>query len=802
MKILHVNKFFFAEYGTEKYMFGLFDLLKKQGHEVIHFSMEDPRNEPSKQAKYFVPNVDMSKAGFGLDKLRAVIRMIHYPLARQNFAVLLDKENPDLIHLHSIHHQISPSILNEATKRGIPIVQTLHDYKLLTPGYHFPWRDGKICFKCRRGNWLHLIRHKAHKNSYMATLAVVIESAIHSWSKVYENNVDKFIVPSQDMHDRLVKHGVDKSKLTVAPHFLPDNYLNLKDEQKIGNGILFVGRLAEERGLDHVIHFAQNLPDQNFYLAGDGPERHALEAKIKQLHLTNIYLLGRLEGDQLAEVYKAAKLVVYPTQTTETFGLSILEAMAFGKPVIATNIGGVKNLIENQSNGFLYPANSPQKGLEILKNLLKDSATIISIGATAKDFANNYNPEKHLTEIKKVYDLALGKNKPVKSKNATGYKIAIMGHRGIPGNYGGFETFAEEIATRFVKAGNDVSVYCRTNTGSYRKPEYKGVRLIYLSTIANKYLDTLAHTAKSVWHAIFVEKPDVILMVNVGNTIVSWLPRLFGIPVILNVDGLEWERKKWNTLAKLYLRTSAWFTRWLPTAVVTDAKVIFDHYRERLGIETTMIPYGATVTRNKNPEVLAKYGLKEDNYYLYVARFEPENNAHLVVRAFEELDTDKKLVMIGDAPYASKYCQQVRSTKDKRIKFLGFVYGSDYKALQQNAYVYIQATEVGGTHPALIEGLGFGNCVLVNGSPENMETANGSAIPFWFFRGHGITQGLTKKLQQVDDDPELVKKHRRMGSEHIRLNYRWEKVAGQYMDLITAVKRRKVTSAVVQSRHA
>lgn len=370
--------------------------------------------------------------------------------------------------------------------------------------------------------------------------------------------------------------------------------------------------------------------------------------------------------------------------------------------------------------------------------------------------------------------------------------IALLGHRGIPGNYGGFETFAEELAVRLTKQGHRVDVYCRTNTGDYRKPTYKGARLVYLSTISNKYLDTLYHTLKSVLHASLFTRPDLILMVNVGNTIVSWIPRIFGIPVVLNVDGLEWERAKWNWLAKAYLRISATLTRVLPTAVVTDAKVIQDFYRERVGFETTMIPYGAAVTRRRNTAVLKKYGLKPGQFYLYVARFEPENNPLLVVKAYEQVQSDKPLVMVGDAPYAASYCAQVRATKDPRIKFLGFVYGTDYKALQQNAYAYIQATEVGGTHPALIEAMGFGNCVLVNATPENMETTNGSAVPFWFYRGGRAAEGLRRKIQYIEDDPRIVREYRTKATEHVRRTYRWDVVTQQYLELFERVLLPKV----------
>ncbi|MFH0830903.1 MAG: DUF1972 domain-containing protein [Parcubacteria group bacterium] len=377
--------------------------------------------------------------------------------------------------------------------------------------------------------------------------------------------------------------------------------------------------------------------------------------------------------------------------------------------------------------------------------------------------------------------------------------VAILGHRGIPGNYGGFETFAEELAVRMVKQGHCVQVYCRTNTGSYRKPTYHGVNLIYLSTISNKYLDTLYHTLKSVLHATLFTRPDLILMVNVGNTLVSWIPRLFGIPVVLNVDGLEWERRKWNWLAKLFLRLSASLTRLLPTAVVTDAKVIQDFYHERVGLNTSMIPYGAVVTRRRNAAGLGKYGLKPGQFYLYVARFEPENNPHLVVQAFEQVRSDKSLVMVGDAPYSAEYCKKVRATHDARIRFLGFIYGADYKILQQNAYAYIQATEVGGTHPALIEAMGFGNCVLVNATPENMETTNGAAVPFWFYRGSRAAEGLRRKIQLIEDNPAIVSEYRRKAVEHVRRSYRWEVVTQQYLELFELILLPRAAAQVSQA---
>ncbi len=401
MKIIQVNKFYFAEYGTEKYWFGLMELLRSHGHTVIPFSMEDSRNVPAKNSGDFVSRVDMHRVQLNWSGIKKIARMIYSLEAKHKFAALLDREQPDLVHVHSIHHQISPSILGEAKKRGIPVVQTLHDYKLVCPSYHFPFREGAVCLQCRRGNWLHFVRHRGHKDSLAASIAVALESWVHSITKIYERNVDQFIVPSDDMAQHLIEFGVDPKKVTVVPHFL--SLEEWTATPKRGDGVLFAGRLAAERGLEHLLKAAVALPEQKFLVAGDGPERAALEAKIAFQEIKNIELLGRVDGPRLHQAFRDSRVVFFPTLTLETFGLTVLEAMAAGKPVVATRMGAVSNLVVDGTTGYLYESDTPEQGIEELRAILSNDSLAIKMGAAGQNYAKKYSPDNHYAQIQKIF---------------------------------------------------------------------------------------------------------------------------------------------------------------------------------------------------------------------------------------------------------------------------------------------------------------------------------------------------------------------------------------------------------------
>jgi len=358
-------------------------------------------------------------------------------------------------------------------------------------------------------------------------------------------------------------------------------------------------------------------------------------------------------------------------------------------------------------------------------------------------------------------------------------RIALLGTRGIPARYGGFETFAEELATRLARRGHQVRVYCRGSPWAGRDPVYRGVRLVTLPTIPHKYFDTIVHTFLSTLH-LLARPADVALYCNGANMLFTVLPRLAGIPAAINVDGIERRRRKWNAVARSWYAFSERLAALLPTAVVADAEAIARYYRERHGLVAEFIPYGAATEPVETQEALDRLGLAPGQYWLYVSRMEPENNALLVARAFERTALNQKLVMVGDAPYARPYLQRLREIRDPRILFPGAVYGDGYHELQAHSFACLHATEVGGTHPALIEAMGRGRCVLYLDTPENAEVAGGVAIPF-----QASEASLAAAIESVG--AMAADERRRLGElarQRVALRYQWEAVTDSYERLL------------------
>ena len=359
-------------------------------------------------------------------------------------------------------------------------------------------------------------------------------------------------------------------------------------------------------------------------------------------------------------------------------------------------------------------------------------------------------------------------------------RIAILGTRGIPAKYGGFETFAEELSWRLAERGHRVTVYCRVN------PEtkvYRGVQLTYLPTIRHKYLDTLAHTFLSTLHLV-LHRTDVALYCNAANAIFTGLPGILGIPVALNVDGIERKRRKWNGMAKAWYFLSERIATVLPRTVVSDARVIQDYYLSRYKKKTTFIAYGADTEPVTTVEVLGQLGLAKQQYFLYVSRFEPENHPLMVRRAFESVQTSMRLALIGDAPHARDYIAQVRATDDPRIVIPGAIYGQGYRELGQWCFAYIHATEVGGTHPALIEAMGLGALVLYRNTPENAEVCGDCGLRF------DTEAELAEKIRftlAMEETDRAQYRLRALG--RVRERYSWAAVTSQYERLFTEISR-------------
>jgi glycosyltransferase involved in cell wall biosynthesis len=363
--------------------------------------------------------------------------------------------------------------------------------------------------------------------------------------------------------------------------------------------------------------------------------------------------------------------------------------------------------------------------------------------------------------------------------------VALLGSRGVPAGYGGFETLFEELGSGLVGRGYDVTVYCRSRYTPRALDSYRGMRLVTLPTLPTKYLDTPIHTLLAALHCV-TEAFDAVLLVNAANALFVPLLRSAGLPVALNVDGIERRRAKWGMPGRLVYALSEWLAARLPDALVTDAETIRAHYLRRFGADSTVIPYGVTPRPLPPGPVLAGLGLTSRSFLLYVSRFEPENNPHRVVQAYRDVPGDLPLVMVGTAPYARRFITEVRRAADDRVVFPGAIYGDGYRELLSHALLYIQATEVGGTHPALVEAMGYGNCVVVNDTPENREVAGPAAT---YFRARE-PQTLTRALVRLLADAELRRDQAASARSRALGSYRWERVVESYVELLRRLMSR------------
>ena len=307
--------------------------------------------------------------------------------------------------------------------------------------------------------------------------------------------------------------------------------------------------------------------------------------------------------------------------------------------------------------------------------------------------------------------------------------LAILGTRGIPANYGGFETFAEQLALRFVGDGVPVTVYGRSHFATAGK-EWHGIRLVTLPTITSKYLDTVVHTVLSAVHLVLTGGPRDVLLCNAANAPVVPFLRLCGRRVVLNVDGLEWRRGKWGVLGRSWYRMGEWLSVRFASVLVTDAEEVRTYYRVRHDTDSVMVPYGAEQLARRAVPMPAEAPIDPDSFALYVSRWERENNPLLVARAHAVTASGMGLVLLGSAVYDPELERDVHAAARADAVLPGAVYGNGYRGLLANARCYVHATEVGGTHPALVEAMGAGNLCLVLDTPENREVA-GDVAWYW-----------------------------------------------------------------------
>jgi glycosyltransferase involved in cell wall biosynthesis len=357
-------------------------------------------------------------------------------------------------------------------------------------------------------------------------------------------------------------------------------------------------------------------------------------------------------------------------------------------------------------------------------------------------------------------------------------KIALIGTRGVPASYGGFETCVEELGKRLVDRGHEVTVYCRTSYYEKRPQTYLGMRLVYLPNLKKKSLDTLSHTLLSMAHAVF-QSFDVLMVFNAANSPTLLLPRLLGEKIAINTDGLEWKRGKWGPVARRYYKWSEWLATRLANRIVADSAGIRDYYASTYRVESTNIAYGAPVNTSKNPDLLNSLGVTPGGYFLQITRFEPENNPLLTIQAYRRLQTDKKLVLVGGVPYPSHYSRSIAAEADERVILPGFIYDKEVlNELWCNCYSYVHGNEVGGTNPALLQTMASGCFTIAIDVPFSHDVLGDCGVFY-----SKSAEGLAGKMRWALEHPTKLLEFKVKAVARILEEYSWERVTDGYEDL-------------------
>lgn len=354
-------------------------------------------------------------------------------------------------------------------------------------------------------------------------------------------------------------------------------------------------------------------------------------------------------------------------------------------------------------------------------------------------------------------------------------RIAMVGTRGVPARYGGFETCVDEVGSRLVKAGHKVVVYCRTSadTQDERAVEHNGMQLVHLPAVRRKSLETLSHSALSCAH--LVRHPaDVAVVFNSANAPFVPLLRARGIPVATHVDGLEWMRSKWQGMGARYYRLAeSMAVRW-SDALIADAQGIADYYRAEFSAPTSLISYGAPMLMDENSDLVERAGLTPHGYHLVVARLEPENHVDLIVEGYRRSGATRPLVVVGAAPYADEYTARIHSLADDRVHMVGSIWNQDLlDQLYANSLTYLHGHSVGGTNPSLLRAIGAGAATIAYDVGFNREVLGSSGR---FVR---TAEDVCREIEAAEREPAAALSRGRSGRARAA-KYDWDAVAEQY----------------------
>ena len=777
MKILFCNKYNHPFSGTEVYLFELMDLLRAHGHEVALFSMEDPRGELTPYDRYFVPHVDFKSKASIVRRMRNAAYAIYSTEARRRIRAMIREFRPDVAHIRNIYHHLSPSILWELKAQRVPVLYHVNDFKLLCPAYNLVSR-GEACEACKGGRFLHMVRAQCYPG-WAERLALVAEAYVHRLLGTYRKCVDLFVAPSDFVRDKFVEHGWEQRRFEVLSHFQ-----RVQDPKPIpGNApVLYVGRLSAEKGITDLVHAMQRVPHLRLRVAGDGPERGALENLAALLQLNNVEFLGKVSAEERDRLISECRFTVLPSHAYETLGKTILESYALGRSVVASDAGSRGEFVTHGQTGLLYPLGGVDELAKAMQWMAENPETAALMGRNGLEFVRrNHGPDQHYQRMVGLYERLIAeksggvegsRSAPNEASNSR-LRIAFIGGRGVISKYSGIESYYEEVGKHLARRGNDVTVYCR-NHFTPALTEHNGMRLVRLPTIRSKHMETVIHTFLSTAHAI-TQRYDIVHYHALGPALFSWIPRVFGMKTAVTVQGLDWRRKKWGRIASAVLLAGEKASAKFPNATMVVSKELQRRYIGNHGIESFYVPNGGIPRERRPSQRILEWGLDPGQYVLFLGRFSPEKGCHLLVRAFENIESDVKLVMAGASSYCDEYSQELRRHASDKIRMLDWVSGETLDELLTNAMIFVLPSDMEGLSLALLDAMGAGLCVLTSDIPENREVVEGAGYLF----KPGDADDLAERLRFLIANSTIREAAGRTARRRIEDEYQWPAIAAQ-----------------------
>ncbi|MFD2034391.1 glycosyltransferase [Belliella marina] len=374
------------------------------------------------------------------------------------------------------------------------------------------------------------------------------------------------------------------------------------------------------------------------------------------------------------------------------------------------------------------------------------------------------------------------------SLKSSNLKIAILGAKGYPYVYGGYDTLVKELGERLQKKGVEVTVYCHRALFKDKPSHVNGIKLVYTPAIESKSLTQLTHSFVSMCHACLSDV-DVIFVVNSGNGPFGIISRIFHKPTAINVDGLEWLRPKWKGLGSKYFYWASKMATKFYDHIINDSVEMQRIYLELFNAKSTVIAYGANPSLSSDTSKIRKWDLENESYYLIVGRLVPDNNADLIIQGYVKSNSKRKLVIVGDVPYKDDYVDNLKSIEDDRLLFTGYVTDpKELKALYHNCYGYFHGHEYGGTNPAMLKAMGYGCAILALNTEFNQEMLQNGKHGWYFEKD---LNSVVEIVDKAEKKPEEMKKLRETARSGLTQKYNWDHVTDQYLQVFKSLAGKK-----------